>query len=541
MKKLTIGIIDLVAKAPTPTIWMRVMGANFVSLMPQVIATWCEEQGHDVALVTYTGRENLVEELPQKVDLVFISSFTEAALLSYALSNLFRSRGAVTALGGPHARCYPQDAQKYFDYVLGFTDEALILDVLRDCTPHRPAGLALTAERHPVRLPGVSKRWKFIEQTLRKAPFVKIVPLLSSLGCPYSCDFCIDSTVPYQPLDTDAMKEDLTFLLGKLKHPRVAWHDPNFGVRFDKCLDAIEEVVPPGRIDFIAESTLSLLSEPRVKRLKRNGFKALLPGIESWFDMGKKSKTANTTGMEKVRMVSDHVNMILRHIPYVQTNHIFGLDGDEGPEPFALTKRFLDLSPGAFPAYSMLSAFGQAAPLNLEYQRAGRVMPFPFHFLSNIQMNIKPKNYSWSDFYGHLIDVTQYSFSTKMIARRFLANGETIPRWLNVVRGFSSERFGRVGYYSEMRQRLETDLSLRRFFDQETAEIPDYFVEKVRRNLGEFWDWLPCGAVAHDPNAYLKSTKKTCPTCTHSICRHGTVPERHPARQALTVISIADQ
>ncbi len=511
MKKLSVGIIDLVAKAPTRTMWMRVMGANFVSIMPQVIAAWCEEQGHDVTLVTYTGRENLIEELPSKVDIVFISSFSEAAMLSYALSNLFRSRGAVTAIGGPHARCYPQDARKYFDYVLGFTDRALINEVLRDCTRHRPVGLNLSAEHHPSELPGVAKRWKFIEQTHKKAPFIKIVPLLSSLGCPYSCSFCIDSTVPYQPLSAEALKEDLRFLLGKLKRPRVAWHDPNFGVRFDQCMDAIEEAVPPGRIDFIAESTLSLLSEPRVKRLKKNGFKALLPGIESWFEMGGKSKTGKTIGMGKVRMVSDHVNMILRYIPYVQTNHIFGLDGDEGTAPFELTKRFLDLSPGAFPAYSMLSAFGQAAPLNLEFQRANRVLPFPFHFLSNVQMNIKPRNYSWMEFYNRLIDVTKYSFSPRLIYRRFFANGETIPRWLNVVRGLSSERYNRVRYFSEIKQQLKIDRQFRDFFEQETTEIPGYFVEKIRRDLGEFWEWLPQGAIRHDPNAYLKSQQMAFP------------------------------
>ncbi len=505
MRKLKIGIIDLVAKAPTRTIWMRVMGANFVSIMPQVIATWCEEQGHEVTLVTYTGRENLLKELPDGVDFVFISSFTEAALLSYALSNLFRSRGAITAIGGPHARCYPQDAQKYFDYVLGFTDETLIMEILRDCTQNRPVGLNLSAKHHPFELPGVSKRWKFIEQALRKAPLIKIVPLLSSLGCPYTCDFCIDSTVPHQPLDTEAIKEDLRFLLGKLKRPRVAWHDPNFGVRFDNCMEAIEEAIPPGRIDFIAESTLSLLSEPRVKRLKRNGFKALLPGIESWFDMGKKSRTGKTTGMDKVRMVSEHVNMIMRYIPYVQTNHIFGLDGDTGSAPFELTKRFLDMTPGAFPAYSMLSAFGQAAPLNLEFQRDNRVLPFPFHFLSNIQMNIKPKNYSWLKFYDYLIDVTKYSYSPRLIFRRLLANGETIPRWLNVVRGFSSERFGRVSYFSEVRRQLISDRSFRRFFEQETTTIPKFFVQKIRKDLGEFWHWLPDGALIHNPNTYLIS------------------------------------
>ena len=512
MRKLKIGIIDLIAKAPTRTMWMRVMGANFVSIMPQVVAAWCEEPGHHVTLVTYTGRENLIEDLPDGVDLIFISSFTEAALLSYALSNLFRSRGAITALGGPHARCYPQDAQKYFDYVLGFTDRTLIQEVLRDCARHRPIGLHLSAGRHPVELPGVSSRWKFMEQTLRKAPFVKIVPLLSSLGCPYTCNFCIDSSVPYQLLDTGAMKEDLRFLLGKLKRPRVAWHDPNFGIRFDQCMDAIEEVVPPGRIDFIAESSLSLLSESRVKRLERNGFKALLPGIESWFEMGKKSSTGKITGMDKVKKVSDHINMILRHIPYVQTNHIFGLDGDEGSAPFELTKRFLSLSPGAFPAYSMLSAFGQAAPLNLEFQRANRVLPFPFHFLSNIQMNIKPRNYTWSEFYDHLIDVTKFSYSPRLIVRRFLANGEMIPRWLNVVRGLSSERFGRIAYFAEMRQRLESDRPFRRFFEQETVDIPQYFRDEIRRDLGQFWEWLPEGAIRHDPNAYLLSVEKTCPS-----------------------------
>ena len=83
------------------------MYANLASIMPQVIAVWCEEEGHDVTFICYTGFENLVDELPDRVDLVFVGAFTEAGQLAYALSNLFRSKGAVTALGGPHARSYP--------------------------------------------------------------------------------------------------------------------------------------------------------------------------------------------------------------------------------------------------------------------------------------------------------------------------------------------------------------------------------------------------------------------------------------------------
>src|SRR5215467_2313373 len=160
MRKLRVGIVDLVAKGPTNSLYARVMHANLASIMPQVLGVWCEAEGHQVTHVCYTGFENLVDELPRDVDIVFIGCFTEGAFLAYALSNLFRSRGAVTVLGGPHARAYPEDARKYFDYVLGFTDRALVSEILRDCRGHRPLGVSLSARRQPSSLPGVRERWK---------------------------------------------------------------------------------------------------------------------------------------------------------------------------------------------------------------------------------------------------------------------------------------------------------------------------------------------------------------------------------------------
>jgi radical SAM family protein len=484
------------------------MNPNLASIMPQVIGLWCREEGHDVSFVCYTGFEDLLEELPPQVDLVFIAAFTEAAHTAYALSNLFRSKGAITALGGPHARCYPEDALRYFDYVLGFTDRETLRDVLRDCSQHRPVGMQLAARQQPKTLPGVRERWQFIEPTLQKAPLIKIVPMLSSLGCPYTCSFCIDAVVPYQPMDVDEIQDDLRFLVKKFKRPMVGFHDPNFGVQFDDYLDVIERAVPPGRIDFIAESSLSLLSEPHLKRLKHNGFKALLPGIESWFDLGNKSKTGAQRGMDKVRQVAEHVNLILSYIPYVQTNFVLGLDTDEGAEPFELTKRFLDLTPGAFPGYSLLTAFGRAAPLNLDYQRANRVLPFPFHFLNNNQaMNVRPRNYSWHDFYDHVIDLTGYSFSWEAIFRRFRSTRGLTSRGMNLVRAVSTEGFGRLGYHRDVRRRLDKDRQFLPYFEQESAELPQFYLDLVRKDLGPLWEWLPEGALQHDPNAYAKSER----------------------------------
>ncbi|HVZ00714.1 MAG TPA: hypothetical protein VHA35_14495 [Dongiaceae bacterium] len=499
---MRVTVLDLVAKGPVRRAFGRLMNANTASIMPQVIATWCEELGHTVRYLCYTGFEDLETALQGDCDVLFIGSFSRSAQTAYAISNLYRRRGAVTVLGGPHARCYPEDAARYFDYVLGFADKAVLRELLQDPAPQRPEGLWLSAARQPTALPTLAERWKFVAAALAKAPLVKFVPMIGSMGCPYTCSFCIDSTVDYQPLAFDRIREDLRFLMGKVGRPIVAWHDPNFGVRFNDYMGAIEDVVPRGRMRFLAESSLSLLSEPHLKRLRRNGFKAILPGIESWYSLGNKSKTGAATGMEKVRQVAEHVNTILRYIPYVQTNFVLGLDCDAGAEPFELTKRFIDLTPGAYPAFSLLTCYGAAAPLNLEFQRAGRVLPFPFHFLdSNHAMNVRPLNYDWAEFYAHAEDLSLYAHSPRQLLRRMSANRGLMTKGMNLVRACSS---GRAKYQGKIRRMLAEQPAVRAFFDGETTALPAFYRNRIRRQMGTLWDALPEGALMHDQNAYLK-------------------------------------
>lgn len=510
MRKLYIAVIDLITNKPEPLIYSRIIRSNYSSIMTQIVATWCEEEGHTVRFLSYTGTENILEELPTALDIAFISAFTQSAQMAYALSNLLQSRGAITVLGGPHSRCYPEDARLYFDFVVGFADREVIVDILKDCSQHRPLGIYISSKEQLYELPGLRARWKFAELALRKTHVLKIVPMISSLGCPYHCSFCIDSSVPFRHLDFEEIKNDLRFLLQKTRRPLVGWQDPNFGVRFNYTMDALEEAVPPGSIRFIAESSLSILSEPNLKRLEHNGFVALLPGIESWSDFGSKTNSGIRTGVEKVRNVSQQVNTILRFIPYVGVNFIFGLDCDEGPEPFELTKEFLDKTPGVYPSFVLLTVFGQATPLNLEYQSAKRVLPIPFHFLSNETLNVKLKNYTWTDFYDRMIDLTRYAFSWRSIGNRYRANNNKLPRLITLLRSLSpnGDAVGRIKYYTQVRQLFVTDQQFRRFYDMQSTTLPEFFERQIRDDLGTLWEWLPAGSLLHDPNIYYKSVKE---------------------------------
>src|SRR5688572_30292488 len=192
MIRKRVTVLDLAAKVPSRSHYARIMNPNLASIMPQVIAAWCEELGHDVTYVCYTGFEDLEALLAQDTDAVFIGAFTRAAQTAYAIANLYRQRGAVTILGGPHARSYPDDALRYFDYVLGFTDKETVDEVLRELSPRLRLGRWLSAPRQPSSLPGVAARWKYIAATIAKAPYLKVVPMIGSMGCPYTCSFCID-------------------------------------------------------------------------------------------------------------------------------------------------------------------------------------------------------------------------------------------------------------------------------------------------------------------------------------------------------------
>lgn len=497
---MRVTVIDLAERGPTRDPFKRRMSPSFASIMPQAVAAWSEELGHDVRYLCYTGYEDLAA-LAADTDFLFVGGFTLSAFTAYAISRIYRDRGAITAIGGPHARCYPEDAARHFDYVLGLTGKEQVAEVLGERMPRRPLGRCLSAPVQPREIPSLRQRWKYVEPTLAKAGPIRIVPMIGSFGCPYSCSFCIDANVPYQPLDFDQLKDDLRFVATRIRNPLIGWHDPNFGVRFKDYLGAIEEAAPPGSMRHIAEMSLSLLTDDNLERLRKNGFVGMLPGIESWYDYGNKSKATRTTGEEKVRQVADHVNRLLDRIPFVQTNFILGLDCDSGDEPFELTRRFLDLTPGAYPAFSLFTCYGRASPLNLELQRAGRVNAMAFHFLdSNHGMNIKPLNYAWPDFYDRVAGVTRHALGARGTWRRLAANGPGVAGLFNLFRGATT---GRPKYQAAMARMLRDDQAVRAYFEGETATMPDFFRARVSKDLGTYWDALPEGALEHDSHAYL--------------------------------------
>jgi hypothetical protein len=491
VRRLRVGVLDLVTNKTTDAWFERhVMLPNFASIMPQAVGAWAEELGHQVFYDTYTGGD-LVHSIPGDVDVLFLSCFSRASFLAYAIAARYRRGGAIVVLGGPHARSFAAHARPYFDYICQITDKATIRSLL-ESPEHHDRAVVLNAPAQPDSLPSVEQRVRFIEGNIAKnraRRWARTVPMIGSVGCPYTCHFCVDAPIPYQTLPYAQLVEDLRFTERRFGSESIVfWHDPNFGVRFDEYIGLIEE--SGTKLRHGGESSLSLLGTSHLEAMRRNRWVCQVPGIESWYGFAGKGGVGKTSGADKVRDVAEHVNQILSYIPYVQTNFVLGLDDDAGDEPFALTKSFIDLAPGAFPGYSIVTNF-QNAPLSDQLVAEGRTFSVPHPFLDNTSaFNVRLKNYPLLEFYDRIIDLQDHTFSPRAKWRRWSANRDRTVKVTNLGRAIT-EGGWRSAMYRRTRRLITGDKSFLRHYSGAQDMAPQHYFDEIRTMLGSWAAWLP--------------------------------------------------
>ena len=490
---MKVGVLELVAP-PLDHLgeftYRTLLTKQFASIMPQAVSTWCRRAGHETFYSTYYGLGDPGRQLPADLDVVFLSCYTQACALAYALARKFSADGVLTVIGGPHAEAFPADCSRFFDLVVTTCDEELVRDIVAGhfdpgsvIASARPLDdIPLAEERMPEirRAALIAGRWRSPSTT---------VPMLASVGCPYRCSFCIDWNRPYRPLPLERLQADLRYISRELPGALLAFADPNFGIRFDEVLDAFETTPPAERNPYLIESSLSVVRGPRLRRLKETNCVFLAPGVESWVDFSNKARVGRKVGQAKVLEVAKHFAELHEFIPYLQANFIFGLDGDLGDEPVELTKDFMSLAPFAFPAINIPVPFG-GTPLFDQHLAEGRIltrMPLTFYYAPYLVTSLK--HYGVSEYYERLIELFHHVGSAQMLRRR-LASASSAKVWTaNLVRTLgvrasTRKRYGRILTL------LRENEQFRAFHERESETLPPFYQQQLERLLGRYSELL---------------------------------------------------
>ncbi len=486
---MRVGIIDLLTDTPLRGPLARLYGAyfrkQFASLGPQLVSVWCRRMGHQVAYATYYGQADPRRLLPTDLDVCFVAAHTPSALLAYGLAKVLRRERVRTVIGGPHAKSFPLDCLRFFDIVVTGADRGLIEDIVRGAVDPP----AIVAGGRPLtEIPTVAERRPEIERSAfiaGRSGLTTVIPMLTSLGCPYRCDFCIDWNNRYLGLPAEQIEADLHYISTHFPRAIIGYHDPNFAVRFDQTMDAIATVPEGRRNGYIMESSLSILKESRLPRLKETNCVYVAPGIESWDDYSNKAGAQGLRGWAKLEQIVAHLRLLSEYVPGIQANILFGLETDRGAAPVELTKAFIRRLPSVWPTINIPTPFG-GTPLYDRYlaeRRILRTLPFAFYYTPYLAIRLN--HYEPLEYYDHMIDMYETLMSRRMLARRLFDTGRPAAiRFVHGLRSYAARQD--LAAFRRLRAKLATDRQFRAFHDGRTTALPSFYRREIAARLGPY-------------------------------------------------------
>jgi len=489
---MKIGVLEIiVATAPkhlsVNNIFYYLVAKQYAGIMPQAVSAWCRRMGHDVHYATYWGQADPMRLLPGDLDLIFISTYTHASPMAYAVARLFKRAGARTVVGGPHAKVFPQDCLRFFDLAVQQCDEELVRDIVDGVFE---PGTVVSSEQPLTELPGVEERMPEISTAVftKGRPYIStVVPMLASAGCPYTCDFCVDWNNPYILLPEEQLEADLLYLSTNYPGVKMAFQDPNFAVKFDSVLDIMEGLPSVGRNPYLMETSLSILKGPRLQRLKDTGCCYIAPGIESWTDnYSGKSAVGSANGQKKVDQVVEHFGLLHEYCQGFQANFLFGLDTDQGDEPVELTKQFLTRTPWVWPVFNIPTPYG-GTPLHSMLLKEGRIMEeMPFALYYSPYLAVVLKNYGPVEYYEKLVELHTHASSWGLLRERLRSVPDFGIRVTITLRHFGY--YHKLTNFKRILKELRGNKEFRAFHRGSNKQLPDFYRREYQQALGRYAD-----------------------------------------------------
>jgi radical SAM superfamily enzyme YgiQ (UPF0313 family) len=348
-------------------------------LIPQLalfILEGLTPERHEVKIV----EEEYVElDYDEECDVVAISCLTSNAYRAYRIADAFREKGKTVVLGGIHPSLLPDEALEHADAVVIGEAEGVWEQILEDIEHGK------LQEKYHEPNPDLARYIPKDFSSLSKKRMYKLVPLQTSRGCPYDCDFCCVTDIFGKKIKLIPIKHVVRDIVESGARNFIFLDDNIIGHK--KYARELFTALIPLKINWIGQSSISFADDMEMMKLaSRSGCKGLFIGLESVVE-------SNNHQFAKLKSLEDtrkSISKILRMGILIQASVIFGFDNDTH-ETFRQTIRFLRRNRISMASINALTPY-PGTRLFEKLKEAGRLLHEKWEYYDHHTVVFQPKN-----------------------------------------------------------------------------------------------------------------------------------------------------
>ncbi len=318
-------------------------------------------------------------DLEEECDVIGISCMTSNAYRGYRIADAFKEKGKKVVMGGVHPSLLPDEALTHADAVVIGEAEGVWEKILEDIENNK-----LRRIYHDPN-PDLDRYIPKDFSTLPKKRFYNLLPIQTTRGCPYNCDFCCVSDIFGKKIKVIPVKNVVKDIEASGGRNYIFLDDNIIGN--PKYARELFTALIPLKISWVGQSSISFAWNIELMKLaKKSGCRGLFIGLESVVD-------TNNQKYKKLKSLDDtkqSIKKILKMGIIIQASVIFGFDEDTH-ETFERTVKFLIKNRLSIAAMNVLTPYPGTRVFN-EFKKAGRLLHEEWEYYDHHTVVFQPKN-----------------------------------------------------------------------------------------------------------------------------------------------------
>jgi radical SAM superfamily enzyme YgiQ (UPF0313 family) len=350
-------------------------------------------------------------DLDAQCDLVGISCMTANSPRAYQLAGEFRARGKTVVLGGVHPTILPDEALQYANCVVIGEAEGVWAQVLQDFQQGR------LKNKYHNPMPDLDKYVHKDFSKMVKRRLYNLIPILTTRGCPYNCEFCCVTNLYGKKIRHIPVKNVIRDIR-ESRAKNFMFLDDNI-IGQPKYAKELFNALKPLKIKWVGQASVSLLVGDKglMKLAAESGCKALFIGIESVSETQLKTMHKAIKDISKLESA---LKKIRKMGILIHASMIFGFDNDT-KETFSDTVDFLIKNKVSTASFNALTPYPGTQTFD-ELKNANRLITTDWKYYDHNTVVFKPRGMSPYDLQLYKTEAKKQFYSIASVLKRLPGN-----------------------------------------------------------------------------------------------------------------------